>query len=228
MRKVLSRSLLTAAATTGVLAGFAGYAQADSQADSGAAGSPGVLSGNSVQAPVHLPANACGNSVSVVGLLNPTFGNGCVTHSSAQHTSGRHQGGDNPGGHRQDGPHRGGHQNGEKPVGTSAQDPAQGPAEKPAEDSQRTREQPADKPAAQPPERPDTERAPAARPAQERPADPAREAAPRAPEQPDEVSRAGAVLAETGSSVTGIAAVVGVGTLLGGVVLYRRSTARRG
>ena len=40
--------------------------------------SPGVASGNVVQAPVHVPVNTCGNSVDIVGALNPTFGNGCT------------------------------------------------------------------------------------------------------------------------------------------------------
>ncbi|QLE44975.1 chaplin [Nostoc sp. C052] len=40
--------------------------------------SPGVLSGNLVQVPVHVPVNVCGNSVNVIGLLNPAFGNSCV------------------------------------------------------------------------------------------------------------------------------------------------------
>jgi hypothetical protein len=40
--------------------------------------SPGVVSGNLVQVPVHVPVNACGNTVSVIGLLNPAFGNYCV------------------------------------------------------------------------------------------------------------------------------------------------------
>ena len=43
-----------------------------------AAGSPGVLSGNTVQVPVHVPVNVCGNTVNVVGLLNPAFGNHCA------------------------------------------------------------------------------------------------------------------------------------------------------
>ncbi|GAA2602970.1 hypothetical protein GCM10009863_15550 [Streptomyces axinellae] len=211
MRKVLSRSLLTAAATTGVLAGVAGYAQADSQADSGAVGSPGVLSGNSVQAPVHLPANACGNSVSVIGLLNPTFGNGCANHS-AQRTPEHHKGGH--------------HKGTEKPEEKTAPRPAEKPAEAPEQAPERVREQPAEKPAAQSPERPDTERAPAAQPAQERADAPVREAAPRSAEQAEEAHTAD-VLAETGSSGTGIAAALGVGALLGGVVLYRRSATRR-
>ncbi|MGY0025074.1 chaplin [Streptomyces sp. cg35] len=40
--------------------------------------SPGVLSGNVVQIPVDVPVNACGNSLNVIGLLNPAFGNACV------------------------------------------------------------------------------------------------------------------------------------------------------
>ena len=64
----------------GVLAS-AGYAQADSAADGDSAGSPGVLSGNSVQVPVHVPVNVCGNTISVIGLLNPAFGNTCANTS---------------------------------------------------------------------------------------------------------------------------------------------------
>jgi hypothetical protein len=43
-----------------------------------AAGSPGVLSGNVIQVPVHVPVNLCGNTVDIIALLNPTFGNTCV------------------------------------------------------------------------------------------------------------------------------------------------------
>ncbi|MER6738109.1 chaplin [Streptomyces puniciscabiei] len=55
-----------------------GAAFADSGAEGAAVGSPGVVSGNVIQAPVHVPINACGNSIDIVGLLNPTFGNVCV------------------------------------------------------------------------------------------------------------------------------------------------------
>ncbi|WP_381797466.1 chaplin [Streptomyces niveus] len=58
--------------------GAAAPAMADAGAEGAAVGSPGVLSGNVVQIPVHIPINACGNSVSVIGLLNPTFGNTCI------------------------------------------------------------------------------------------------------------------------------------------------------
>ncbi|MFD8933559.1 DUF7933 domain-containing protein [Streptomyces mirabilis] len=43
-----------------------------------ATGSGGLLSGNVVQAPVSIPVNACGNTVNVIGLLNPTVDNTCV------------------------------------------------------------------------------------------------------------------------------------------------------
>ncbi|MEV5607381.1 chaplin [Streptomyces sp. NPDC052225] len=48
---------------------------ANSGAQGAAAGSPGVLSGNVIQAPVHVPVNLCGDTVSVDGLLSPAFGN---------------------------------------------------------------------------------------------------------------------------------------------------------
>ncbi|MCX4960003.1 MULTISPECIES: chaplin [Streptomyces] len=68
-------------ATAGLAAaGAAGSAAADSSAEGAAVGSPGVLSGNLLQVPVHVPVNVCGNTVNVVGLLNPAFGNVCINH----------------------------------------------------------------------------------------------------------------------------------------------------
>ncbi|MDT0425880.1 MULTISPECIES: chaplin [unclassified Streptomyces] len=58
--------------------GAAVPAFADSGAEGAAIGSPGVLSGNLLQVPVHVPLNVCGNSINVIGLLNPAFGNTCV------------------------------------------------------------------------------------------------------------------------------------------------------
>ncbi|MCW5251024.1 MULTISPECIES: chaplin [unclassified Streptomyces] len=46
-------------------------------AEGHASDSPGVGSGNNVQVPVDVPVNVCGNSVNVVGLLNPALGNNC-------------------------------------------------------------------------------------------------------------------------------------------------------
>ncbi|RDG36594.1 chaplin ChpH [Streptomyces corynorhini] len=73
------KKVVAAAAVTGglVLAG-AGMAVADSGAQAAAIGSPGVLSGNVVQVPVHIPVNVCGNTINVIGLLNPSFGNVCI------------------------------------------------------------------------------------------------------------------------------------------------------
>ncbi|MEV5973907.1 chaplin [Streptomyces sp. NPDC051921] len=58
--------------------GAAAPAMADSYADGFAIGSPGVLSGNVVQVPIHAPINVCGNSVNIIGILNPTAFNTCV------------------------------------------------------------------------------------------------------------------------------------------------------
>ncbi|RPK79131.1 MULTISPECIES: chaplin [Streptomyces] len=46
-------------------------------AEGTAQGSPGILSGNAIQAPIDVPVNLCGNSVTIGGLLNPAFGNNC-------------------------------------------------------------------------------------------------------------------------------------------------------
>lgn len=58
--------------------GMAAPAFADAGAEGAAIGSPGVLSGNVVQVPVHIPVNVCGNSIDVIGLLNPAFGSACA------------------------------------------------------------------------------------------------------------------------------------------------------
>ncbi|MEJ8643967.1 chaplin [Streptomyces sp. MS1.HAVA.3] len=60
--------------------GAASPAMADAEAAGKAVGSPGVLSGNLLQVPVNIPVNVCGNTVNVIALLNPAFGNVCVNH----------------------------------------------------------------------------------------------------------------------------------------------------
>ncbi|MCX4748350.1 chaplin [Kitasatospora sp. NBC_01287] len=79
MRKLVHGAFGAAAAAALILGG-ASAASAHAGAEGVAAGSPGVLSGNLVQIPVHVPVNLCGNSVDVIGLLNPAFGNTCVNH----------------------------------------------------------------------------------------------------------------------------------------------------
>jgi hypothetical protein len=72
--KGLALSSIAAAA----VAGTAGIAAADTGAQGSAAQSAGALSGNVVQAPIHVPVNVCGVSADVIGLLNPAFGSTCA------------------------------------------------------------------------------------------------------------------------------------------------------
>ncbi|MEV7196013.1 chaplin [Streptomyces sp. NPDC093510] len=74
MKKTMSVVLGTGA----LVMGAAGMATADSGAQGAAVNSPGVISGNNIQVPIHIPVNACGNTVDIIGLLNPAFGNTCV------------------------------------------------------------------------------------------------------------------------------------------------------
>ena len=90
MRRVTRNGVIAVAAASGAMA-VEMPAYADSWAEGVAAGSPGAVSGNSVQLPVHVPVNVCGNTVNVVGLLNPAAGNTCVNedvrHEAASGTS---------------------------------------------------------------------------------------------------------------------------------------------
>ncbi|MFF1276775.1 chaplin family protein [Streptomyces marokkonensis] len=73
--------MIAVAAASGAMA-VAVPAYADAGAEGVAAGSAGVVSGNTVQLPVHLPVNVCGNTVNVVGLLSPAAGNTCVNEDA--------------------------------------------------------------------------------------------------------------------------------------------------
>ncbi|MFB7636104.1 chaplin [Streptomyces sp. NPDC056149] len=75
---MIKKVVAAVAVAGGLVLTGAGLAVADSGVQGAAVRSPGVLSGNVVQAPVHVPVNVCGNTISVVGLLNPSFGNTCV------------------------------------------------------------------------------------------------------------------------------------------------------
>src|SRR5690349_5682846 len=103
MRQVTRKGLMTVAAATGVLAAAGGYAHADSGANGSSSNSPGILSGNTVQAPVHVPVNVCGNTVNVVGILNPAMGNSCANEDGGKGSSGSH-GGSHARGHSSDSP----------------------------------------------------------------------------------------------------------------------------
>ncbi|WP_405482339.1 chaplin [Streptomyces sp. NBC_00009] len=77
----IAKKAALAVAVAGIAAGAsAGAASANAGAEGLAAHSPGVGSGNLVQVPVHVPVNATGNSVNVIGLLNPTFGNASANY----------------------------------------------------------------------------------------------------------------------------------------------------
>ncbi|MFD3332668.1 chaplin [Streptomyces sp. NPDC058700] len=74
----IAKAVVLSVGVAASVAGATGVAVADAGAKGAAVASPGVLSGNVVQVPVHVPINLCGNTVNVVGLLNPSFGNTCV------------------------------------------------------------------------------------------------------------------------------------------------------
>ncbi|MGP3969315.1 chaplin [Streptomyces sp. 6N223] len=76
---MIKKVVAAAAATSGLMLAGAGVAVADAGAHGTAVGSPGVLSGNVVQVPIHIPIQVCGNTVNIVALLNPAFGNTCVS-----------------------------------------------------------------------------------------------------------------------------------------------------
>ncbi|MFC8367716.1 chaplin [Streptomyces sp. NPDC057239] len=83
MRRVTRNGVIAVAAASGAMA-VAVPAYADAGAEGIAAGSPGVGSGNTVQLPVHVPVNVCGNTVNAVGLLNPAAGNTCVNEDTGE------------------------------------------------------------------------------------------------------------------------------------------------
>ena len=85
--KLINKGAVLAALAGGILLAGGGVASADAGAGGAAIGSPGVLSGNVVQIPIHIPINLCGNSIDIIAFLNPTFGNTCV--NADEHGGGR-------------------------------------------------------------------------------------------------------------------------------------------
>ncbi|WP_231627079.1 chaplin [Streptomyces apocyni] len=75
--------------------GMGAQAFADSHVEGGASDSPGILSGNSLEAPVDVPVNACGNTADGAAALNPAFGNTCANTSTSEETE-RGYGDDQP------------------------------------------------------------------------------------------------------------------------------------
>ncbi|WP_251091985.1 chaplin [Streptomyces sp. Caat 7-52] len=88
MRRATRNGVIAVAAASGAMAVAlpvsAAFAAEGAGADGTAAGSPGLVSGNGIQLPVHVPVNVCGNTVNVVGLLNPAAGNACANTGGAK------------------------------------------------------------------------------------------------------------------------------------------------
>ncbi|MBL1084611.1 chaplin [Streptomyces actinomycinicus] len=88
MRRATRNGVIAVAAASGAMAVAlpvsAAFAADGAGAEGSAAGSPGLLSGNGIQLPVHVPVNVCGNTVNVVGLLNPAAGNACANTGPAK------------------------------------------------------------------------------------------------------------------------------------------------
>ncbi|MEW2295695.1 chaplin [Streptomyces sp. NPDC006743] len=74
----IAKAAAVALGTGAVVISGAGLAMADAGAQGAAVGSPGVVSGNTIQVPVNIPVNLCGNTIDVIGVLNPAFGNTCA------------------------------------------------------------------------------------------------------------------------------------------------------
>jgi hypothetical protein len=243
MRQVMRKGLITAAAASGVLAVTSGGAYAtDLHAHGGAENSGGVLSGNSVQAPVNVPVNVCGNTVDVVGAMNPVFGNKCANVSDGGHSdakpgnpggqgehseSGNYGGGASAGAHTSDSPGIG--------SGNQVQVPVQVPVNvcgnsvtvgglsnlavgnecaNASDDNWTPPEQEYE------PEKP-------VKPGSEQPNEPGNPGAPEGPST-QTVIQPGATeaLAQTGSAPLELLVPLGAGMLLAGTVMYRRARVR--
>ncbi|MFJ9441738.1 chaplin [Kitasatospora sp. NPDC101235] len=74
----IKKTAAVGAAVAGIVAAGAGTAMAGAGAEGVVANSPGVVSGNQIEVPIHVPINLCGNTINIVGLLNPTFGHHCL------------------------------------------------------------------------------------------------------------------------------------------------------
>jgi small secreted domain DUF320 len=73
------------AGTAALVMAGAGAASANAEGDSAAVESPGVVSGNNIVVPIHIPINLCGNSINIIGFINPTWGNVCLNLDGDEH-----------------------------------------------------------------------------------------------------------------------------------------------
>lgn len=88
----IAKAAVVALGTGAVVLGSTGMALADAGAEGQAVGSPGIISGNVIQVPVHVPINLCGNTINIIGLLNPAAGNTCVNGDISKEHHQHHKG----------------------------------------------------------------------------------------------------------------------------------------
>ncbi|MFJ8588580.1 chaplin [Streptomyces sp. NPDC093595] len=74
----IAKAAVILVGTGAVALSGAGVAVAGAGAEAAAVNSPGVISGNAVQVPIAIPINLCGNTIDIIGALNPAFGNQCA------------------------------------------------------------------------------------------------------------------------------------------------------
>ncbi|MFB8774309.1 chaplin [Streptomyces broussonetiae] len=216
MRRATRNGVMAVAAASGAMA-MALPAHADSAADGAAADSPGLISGNTVQLPVHVPVNVCGNTVNVVGLLNPATGNGCANegagHRRTPAASAHGHGEDAPGVVSGNGVHLPVH----LPVNVTGNSADVVGVGNPAGGDESVNTPTTPRPPARP-TRPDPTPAPAERPRKTRPVT---QPAPHTARQPAPAPTE-AALAHTGTDGTLPAVLSGTAMILSGAVLVRR------
>lgn len=76
--KNAKKALMMTAAVGGLAIAGAAAASADAGALGSASRSPGAVSGNTIQLPINVPINACGDTVDVHAHLNPAVMDTCV------------------------------------------------------------------------------------------------------------------------------------------------------
>lgn len=87
----IAKAAVVALGTGAVVLSGAGLAMADAEAGGQAVGSPGIISGNVIQVPIHVPINLCGNTINIIGLLNPAAGNTCINGDIEKGHEGHHE-----------------------------------------------------------------------------------------------------------------------------------------
>ncbi|MFJ9963341.1 chaplin [Streptomyces avermitilis] len=216
MKRVTRNGLIAAAAASGALA-VVMPAHADSAADGSAAGSPGLLSGNTIQLPVHVPVNVCGNTANVVGFLNPAAGNACANEEYGSPSGGAADGGADVAGASAQG-------SGKDSPGAVSGNSVQLPVHLPVNVSGNTVNVVGVGNAAVGNESTNTSGGRPHHPghAVPKPVAPPKAPAPARPTLPNTAARPGASLARTGADETVPAVAASAALLLGGAVLYRR------